>query len=550
MQLPRLIGGVHHPEPRREPRNRAEKRRVHGAKRFFHNRALAGAMARKAAYQINSSLLFRGAQYLSRTPSVAGDRKTWTFSALVRRGTLGSSQNILDCSVDANNRTHIYFTSTDTIAIFSMVGGVQYCAVATTDVFRDPSSWMHVVVKADFVATPTIAIYINGTQQTLTTTTLLTHDSMVNSTNAHTIGRRAYSSDTYYGGSVAEPILVDGAALTPSSFGEVDPVALNWRPRRPRVSAWGTNGAYLGKGGWTWGSLGTDYSGQGNNWTATGFASTDVLSDSPTNIYATLNLLDKHSSITLTNGNLVAAAAGTWNGVGTTLRIPSSGKWAFKAIRSVGGNMFVGLVSSGHVFSGAAMDSSVNPAVAWRTETGQIYKNGALQTTVTASGTGDVHELLVDVDAQTVKFYRQGSLVYTMSSVATATLTQPYASLFGSTATFDFGQGGYVPTDAAYKALCTSNLPATTGTTSGSFTGNASTDGKCVYTGAVPETLSIDGNAVTWGTHALKLATGFKIITASSPYNQAGTRNWTATYNGKPTVGGGTHAPALAQGNP
>ena len=43
-------------------------------------------------YEIQKSLRFRASAsaYLSRTPSVAGNRKTWTWSAWVKRGALGS----------------------------------------------------------------------------------------------------------------------------------------------------------------------------------------------------------------------------------------------------------------------------------------------------------------------------------------------------------------------------------------------------------------------------------------------------------------------------
>ena len=43
---------------------------------------------------IQKSLRFRsgGSTYLNRTPSSAGNRKTWTWSAWIKRGTLGSKQ--------------------------------------------------------------------------------------------------------------------------------------------------------------------------------------------------------------------------------------------------------------------------------------------------------------------------------------------------------------------------------------------------------------------------------------------------------------------------
>jgi hypothetical protein len=47
----------------------------------FSNNLLLGAVSAAAGgYLIEQSLLFDGSSYLTRTPSVAGNRKTWTFS--------------------------------------------------------------------------------------------------------------------------------------------------------------------------------------------------------------------------------------------------------------------------------------------------------------------------------------------------------------------------------------------------------------------------------------------------------------------------------------
>jgi hypothetical protein len=49
----------------------------------FSNNLLLGAVSAAASdYLIEQSLLFDGSSYLTRTPSVAGNRKTWTFSLL------------------------------------------------------------------------------------------------------------------------------------------------------------------------------------------------------------------------------------------------------------------------------------------------------------------------------------------------------------------------------------------------------------------------------------------------------------------------------------
>jgi hypothetical protein len=70
-------------------------------------------------YQISRSLRFNSADsaYLSRTPASAGDRKTWTWSGWVKRGSLSETfPRLFSTGTDANNRTEILFiTSTNQI---------------------------------------------------------------------------------------------------------------------------------------------------------------------------------------------------------------------------------------------------------------------------------------------------------------------------------------------------------------------------------------------------------------------------------------------------
>ena len=61
--------------------------------------------------------------YLTRTPSSAGNRKTFTFSCWFKRGKITSSyQRLFSCYSDTNNRDEIYLhEQDDTITIESVV---------------------------------------------------------------------------------------------------------------------------------------------------------------------------------------------------------------------------------------------------------------------------------------------------------------------------------------------------------------------------------------------------------------------------------------------
>lgn len=139
---------------------------------------------------------------------------------------------------------------------------------------------------------------------------------------------------------------------------------------------------------------------------------------------------------------------------------------------------------------------------------------------LTASGTTDFPT--INPDSGTWYFERGG---------ASQTWTPPAAFPSGS-GDYNFGQRPWQSTGptGGQKALCQANLSDSgTVTVSGSFTGNASIDGPFVWMNGVPTTLTINSNAVAFGTHADKLANGFKLRTSSSSYNASGTNNWTAT---------------------
>jgi hypothetical protein len=426
---------------------------------------MVSAGAGVARYTIANSVRLDGsADYLSRTPGSAGNRKTWTFSCWVKRASLGTNGRIFDASFDGTNYDTLGFNTSNQLVVLSSTGGSIVAYMVTTRVFRDPTSWMHIVLKVDTpnaTASERIKLYINGVQETAFTTATyptLNYNFWINHTVVHDLGRQ-FDGSAYLSGYITQPIMVDGTALTPSSFGETDAATGSWKPKRPSGLTYGTNGFWLDFSNTA--DLGNDMSGNNNDWTLNSLSSTDAVSDTPTNNFSVLNYLNPSKS-TLSNGNLTAS--------GTTdlpTILPSSGDWYF--------------------------------------EIGGVAKNWT-----------------------------------------------PPAAFPAAAGTYNFGQRAFSNTPTAgYKTLCTDNLPTASGSTSGSFTGNASADGPVVWTGAPPATLTIDGNAVTFGTHADKTAGGFKIRTASSPYNDAATNNWTATYSTpqKPFVGS-NKVPGTAQGNP
>lgn len=197
----------------------------------FSNNLLLGAVSAAAGdYLIEQSLLFNDddSAYLTRTPSLAGNRKTWTLSCWVKRGALDAANKFQLFSATGND--WIAF-SNDTVTLAG--NGGAYSAV-TDAVFRDSSAWYHVVVAADTTQATSadrVKIYVNGTQFSATISNITQNMDFVyfNSAILHSIGVIGSGGSQYFDGLMALPIFVDGVALAPTAFGETDDDGF-WNP--------------------------------------------------------------------------------------------------------------------------------------------------------------------------------------------------------------------------------------------------------------------------------------------------------------------------------
>ena len=151
---------------------------------------------------------------------------------------------------------------------------------------------------------------------------------------------------------------------------------------------------------------------------------------------------------------------------------------------------------------------------------------------LTASGSTDLPTIMPD----------SGTWYFEIDGVS-KTWTPP-AAFPAAAGNYNFGQRPFTNT-ATYPTLHTGTLTdATPVTTSGTFTGNASTDGPCIFINGTPTAMTINSNAVTFATHADKLAGGFKVRSSSASYNASGTNTYSITTNG------GKFKYARAQANP
>ena len=237
---------------------------------FFGAAGSAGGGA--GGYEIERSLRFNSADsaYLSRTPASAGNRKTWTWAGWVKRARLGSSRVITNSYTGDTDSSYgsIQFLNSDALRF----GAYNTVWRDTTAVLRDPSAWYHIVVALDTtqaVANDRVKMYVNGTV-IIGFTTLdnpsLNADLAFNQAGAHNIGN-SFLSAAHFDGYLADVHFIDGQALDPSSFGEFDTNGV-WQPIDASGLTYGTNGFYLPfSDNSTAAALGTDTSGNGNDWT-------------------------------------------------------------------------------------------------------------------------------------------------------------------------------------------------------------------------------------------------------------------------------------------
>jgi len=278
------------------------------------------------AYLIEKSIRFShgDSPKLSRTFTSTGDQTKFTLSLWFKNCDAGAALGKMFLCLDNASSSQLelydgYFTTQ-----FYAENGSDWwvgCNTSTDQRFRDPSAWYHLVLSIDTAAGTTNAdrhkLYINGEQLTLTFATawggLMTGNVKGwNSAAEHFINMRGSTS----GGNwmVAEYYFIDGQALTPSDFGEIDSTTGVWYPKE-YAGTYGTNGFYLKFDGT---NLGEDSSGNNNDWTATNLIVdggtvnyVDSLTGSP---YLPINAFSSSYINTYINTTTFAITNAAWTG--------------------------------------------------------------------------------------------------------------------------------------------------------------------------------------------------------------------------------------------
>jgi hypothetical protein len=445
-------------------------------------------------YNISRSVRLRSSAsaYFNRTPGTAGNRRTYTYSAWIKRGLFQASFFMLGAD-DGSIYSNIGFISGDYFGFNHVpnTGGTVY-QWRTQAVFRDPSAWYHVVCAIDTTqatAANRIRIYVNGTEQTSLVDATgygaipQNTDTFINSVQSHMMGRFIRGANNQFDGYLTEVNFIDGQQLTPAAFGETDAITGVWKPKK-YAGTYGTNGFYLNfsdNSAATAAAIGKDNSGNANNWTpnnisVTAGATYDSMIDVPTlyadggngrGNYAVLNPLQSRSAPSRANLEFTQPNSGHGPTVGTMAM--TSGKWYWEVevttFNSASSAIHIGIVGDNYPFASGNYIGNTATSYAYRHNAFK-YNNASASAYGASYTAGDIIGVALDLDAGTLTFYKNNASQGTAYSSISGTF-YPAVSIeqAGSTSTIqiNFGQRPFAYTPpTGFKALNTQNLPAPT----------------------------------------------------------------------------------------
>ena len=408
-------------------------------------------IANSCRFDVNNS------DFLSRTPSGAGNRQKFTFSGWIKRtidvaaygystlfsaGTDSDVQGYVQAVIWGDNQDWFELTVYDS----------SYLRFRTSQLFRDKSAWYHIVVAVDTTQSSNsdrVKIYVNGSQ----VTSFSTYNTMpenfstsVNNTVLQQVGVSRGSSaanGNYLNGYLAESILVDGQQLTPTNFGATNPVTNIWEPI-PYTGTYGTNGYKLNYSDAS--NLGDDTSGNGNDFTVGNLTSVAQSTDTPSNNFAVMNSLYKLSNVTFSQGSLQHTNAGNWQPGLSTIGV-SSGKWYFEskftAVTGGSNNAFIGISLDTEADGLTLVGNSANSY--GYENTGQKKNNTSSASYGDSWTVGDIVSCYVDLDNGAIYFGKNGTVQASGDPTSGSTKTNA-AYTFTTGGTYLLGVSDYYGT--------------------------------------------------------------------------------------------------------
>jgi len=384
------------------------------------NSGLAKSLAED--YTIDNSCRFNDPSEptLKRTPASAGSARIHTVSLWLKRG------NIDQCTIFAAWKTPItpdtkisgVINSDDRLEV-GTGGGTGYYRLRTTQLFRDPSAWYHIVMAWDTnqaTDTDRLKIYVNGTH----VTDFYTEDYPARyfdndgaADGEFTVGATNSGSayQHWFDGYIAEFYFIDGTQYDADDFGELDSDTNQWIPKDAVDDlTFGTNGFYQKYGG---------------------TEDADVFADSSSSDHTITSSDVVHSRGTSKFGD----SSIFFNGSDAYLSIPDSADWDFFANTSDSRTIDLWVNQSTIAHNKIYFFQRVTSSDYWYfgmapTENAKIYgKSGGAQfissNAASFDATGVWHHLALVKVANEVAIYVDGAQITYTTFSTTQTLAAP-----------------------------------------------------------------------------------------------------------------------------
>ena len=417
-------------------------------------------------YEIANSCKFEddNDEWLYRTNASGTNAKTWTVSWWFKQTELASVRSsyiehwqgggygeATRAGIDQYDRLWIDVGGGDGNT------GTLFRSLSTARL-RDISAWYHVVIACDSTQSTEanrLKVWLNGVEVTTWDQhqiPTLNFASALAGFGGITMKWGSYDA-TYHGysGYLAECNYVDGVTATQNDFGEFDDDSGIWKPKK-YTGSYGTNGSYLDFE--IASDLGANAKGNDTNFSLNNITAADQATDTPTNNFATLNPLiydinsgDDESYVCFNGATSIASSKNAYaqNYATIGLNIANGGKWYFEWTATSHANG-----SSSEGLCGLSFDTQWD---SWVNSTGVYNAGYAFYAAGFGHGEGYstnvVNGLLIDLDNNKVKWYRNGTLHVTMpddgggSTMQTTGYAFPYIAPYGSGYTINVNFGGY-----------------------------------------------------------------------------------------------------------
>jgi len=388
----------------------------------FNNSILLGAAGQSGAATFdpttigNSVWLDGSADYLTRTPSSAGNRTRWTLAWWFQLNAIATDMTFFSANVGSND----FFIRMDanSSSSITIVDDSASMNMNTTPVQRD-IGWYHCIISYDSnqtIASDRVRIYINGEQQSLTAGSAAEPSSggetYWNNAQANEIGRRSRTSSSYVNAYMTQICFLNADSIQNGDVAVTDFLD---------TFTFGTNGSQVipkkdseiaalatTAGGNSFcldfansSDLGNDISSNNNDFTPNSMAAANQSENTPSLVYPVVNALRPAiSGKTFSEGNLkVSSTSGFGQGnVLTTFPLSKGAKWYWEVIdAAAAANQTYGIAKAD---AEASANGLGNDAKSWAFYNNQYRHSGNVGAVPDSpTNTGTRYMFAVDVDA-------------------------------------------------------------------------------------------------------------------------------------------------------